>query len=85
MAGGYPPGQEGNIVRPGDIDVDEAIRAIAQLALPATDPITGHGRWRRDHLERRQAPRNVLSLSVSRPKSAGTCSVTAARAGSAPA
>ena len=42
MAGGYPPGQEGNIVRPGDIDVDEAIRAIAQLALPATDPITGH-------------------------------------------
>lgn len=42
MAGGYPPGQEGNIVRAGEIALDEAIRVIAQLALPATDPITGH-------------------------------------------
>ena len=41
MAGGYPPGQQGNIVRPGDIDIGEAIRAIARLALPDADPITG--------------------------------------------
>jgi len=41
MAGGYPPGQEGNIVRPGDIDVEEAARIIASLPLPATDPVSG--------------------------------------------
>ena len=84
MAGGYPPGQEGNIVRPGEIDVDEAIRAIGQLALPATDPITGHGDgivaiWRHAR------PRRVLSLSVSRARSAASCNPTDARAGSAPA
>jgi uncharacterized protein YjlB len=41
MAGGYPPNQRGDIVRPGEMD-DEAVRtAIAKLALPATDPISG--------------------------------------------
>lgn len=41
VAGGYPPGQEGNIARPGDLDDDEAAAAIAALDLPRTDPITG--------------------------------------------
>jgi uncharacterized protein YjlB len=41
MAGGYPPGQQGDIVKPGDIEVELAALAIAGLALPETDPITG--------------------------------------------
>lgn len=41
MAGGYPPGQEGNIVRPGEIGDAEAREAIAALPLPATDPLSG--------------------------------------------
>jgi len=41
MAGGYPSGQEGNIVRPGDLDDARIVREIAALALPETDPISG--------------------------------------------
>jgi len=41
MAGGYPPGQDGDIVKPGEIDVDEAAKTIAKLPLPMTDPVTG--------------------------------------------
>jgi uncharacterized protein YjlB len=41
MAGGYPPGQEGDIVRPGDIAPVEAARLIAAVPLPVTDPISG--------------------------------------------
>jgi uncharacterized protein YjlB len=41
MAGGYPPGQQGNIVRPGEIDGQTAAGEIAALALPETDPISG--------------------------------------------
>jgi uncharacterized protein YjlB len=41
MAGGYPPGQEGDIVRPGEIDPDKAARLIAALRLPETDPVSG--------------------------------------------
>lgn len=41
MAGGYPPGQEGNILRPGDLGAAEAAREIAEVVLPDTDPITG--------------------------------------------
>jgi uncharacterized protein YjlB len=41
MAGCYPPGQEGDIVKPGDIAVEAAAQLIARLALPETDPITG--------------------------------------------
>lgn len=41
MAGGYPPGQQGNIVRPGDMD-DAQVRAeIGSLMLPKTDPVSG--------------------------------------------
>lgn len=45
MAGGYPPGQSGDINRPGDIGLTEAGRAIETVALPETDPIDGttHG------------------------------------------
>jgi uncharacterized protein YjlB len=41
MAGGYPPGQEGNIVRPGDLDDARIERELAAVALPETDPISG--------------------------------------------
>jgi uncharacterized protein YjlB len=41
MAGGYPPGQQGNIVRPGDLDEETIRREIALVALPETDPISG--------------------------------------------
>lgn len=41
MAGGYPPGQEGNVVRPGDMGVAQASAEIAALSLPATDPLSG--------------------------------------------
>ena len=41
MAGAYPPGQEGNIVRPGQIDGARAAREIAAVKLPETDPISG--------------------------------------------
>lgn len=41
MAGSYPPGQEGNIVRPGDLDNEGIAGEIAGLDLPATDPISG--------------------------------------------
>ena len=41
MAGGYPPGQQGDIVRPGEINEAQAARAIAALPLPQTDPLTG--------------------------------------------
>lgn len=41
MAGGYPPGQSGNIVRPGDLDSAKIAAEIGTVALPKTDPITG--------------------------------------------
>ena len=41
MAGGYPPGQEGNIVRPGDLDDARITRELSGVGLPPTDPITG--------------------------------------------
>jgi uncharacterized protein YjlB len=41
MAGGYPPGQEGNIVRPGELDEARIAREIEAVALPGTDPVSG--------------------------------------------
>ena len=41
MAGSYPPDQEGNIVKPGDLDDARIAGEIAALALPQTDPISG--------------------------------------------
>lgn len=41
MAGGYPPGQEGDIVRPGDMREADLRDAIAAVALPETDPLSG--------------------------------------------
>jgi uncharacterized protein YjlB len=41
MAGGYPPGQSGNIVRPGDLDEARIAAEIAAVSLPKTDPISG--------------------------------------------
>jgi uncharacterized protein YjlB len=41
MAGGYPPQQEGNIVRPGDLDDGRIAREIAAVGLPETDPVSG--------------------------------------------
>ena len=42
VVGGYPPGQSGEIARPGDIERDEARRRIAGLALPQSDPVSGN-------------------------------------------
>jgi len=41
MAGGYPPKQSGNIVRPGEMADDEIASALGRLPLPHTDPISG--------------------------------------------
>ena len=41
VVGGYPPGQNGAITRPGEIDPDKARAMIADLALPRGDPIFG--------------------------------------------
>ncbi len=41
MAGGYPPGQSGNIVRPGDLNDARIAGEIAAVSLPKTDPISG--------------------------------------------
>lgn len=41
MAGAYPPGQSGNIVRPGDLDDARIASEIAAVGLPETDPISG--------------------------------------------
>jgi uncharacterized protein YjlB len=42
VVGGYPPGQNGTITRPGDIPIDEARAMIADLRLPLSDPIFGN-------------------------------------------
>jgi uncharacterized protein YjlB len=42
VVGGYPPGQDGAISRPGDMPLDEARRRIAALALPRSDPLSGN-------------------------------------------
>lgn len=41
VVGGYPPGQNGMITRPGDFPVAEAERLIALLAPPKSDPVFG--------------------------------------------
>jgi len=41
VVGGYPPGQNGTIVRAGEIALAEAQRLVAALALPRSDPTTG--------------------------------------------
>jgi uncharacterized protein YjlB len=41
VAGGYPPGQQGNIVRPGEMEDQRIADEIAMLKLPDTDPVSG--------------------------------------------
>ena len=41
VVGAYPPGQNGAITRAGAIDLVVAARAIGQLELPETDPLSG--------------------------------------------
>ena len=41
VVGGYPPGQNGAISRPGEHTLEEAQRLIADLALPRGDPLSG--------------------------------------------
>jgi uncharacterized protein YjlB len=43
VVGGYPPGQNGGIIRAGDIPIAEAERLIALLAPPRSDPVSGYG------------------------------------------
>jgi len=42
VVGGYPPGQNGTISRPGDFPLAQAERLIAALALPKSDPVFGN-------------------------------------------
>lgn len=42
VVGGYPPGQDGIIARPGELSVETARRAIAALQLPRADPVLGN-------------------------------------------
>lgn len=39
VVGGYPPGQDGTVTNPGDVDLDAAIRAVAAVPAPDTDPV----------------------------------------------
>lgn len=41
VVGGYPPGQDGTITRPGEIELERARAMIAELALPRGDPVLG--------------------------------------------
>ncbi len=41
VVGGYPPGQNGAITRPGEYPLAEAQRRIAALRLPLGDPVSG--------------------------------------------
>ena len=42
VVGAYPPGQEGpSIVRAGQMDVDDALRQIADVPLPGRGPVEG--------------------------------------------
>lgn len=41
VIGGYPPGQDGTIAKPGDMPLAEAQQKIAALALPTGDPVEG--------------------------------------------
>ena len=43
VVGGYPPGQSGEIARPGELSLDAAAREIAALRLPHADPVLGQG------------------------------------------
>ncbi len=42
IVGGYPPGQNGTISRPGDFPLAQAERLIAALSLPKADPVFGN-------------------------------------------
>ncbi|WP_224408121.1 cupin domain-containing protein [Afifella sp. IM 167] len=41
IVGAYPPGQEGDITKPEEIDFEEAKEKVAAVAIPATDPVFG--------------------------------------------
>lgn len=41
VAGGYPPGQEGEITKPGGLSETAIARAIDEVKLPESDPIKG--------------------------------------------
>ena len=42
VVGGYPPGQDGTITRPGELALSEAEERIGRLSVPLSDPLTGH-------------------------------------------
>ena len=39
VVGGYPPGQDGTVTNPDDIALETALRAVAAVPAPDTDPI----------------------------------------------
>ncbi len=42
VVGGYPPGQNGAITRPGEVSLEGAQATIRALSLPGSDPIFGN-------------------------------------------
>lgn len=49
VAGGYPVGQSGNIVRPGELEPHGVEQALSLLPLPERDPLTGESGGLLDH------------------------------------
>ena len=43
VVGGYPPDQNGEITRPGEVDLEDAVRRIEAVAMPHGDPVLGTG------------------------------------------
>jgi uncharacterized protein YjlB len=41
VIGGYPPGQDGTITKPGEIKLERARELISNLGLPHGDPLSG--------------------------------------------
>lgn len=41
VVGGYPPHQDGAISESGSLSQDEALRAVASVPIPASDPVLG--------------------------------------------
>jgi uncharacterized protein YjlB len=42
IVGGYPPGQNGTVTRPGELDGADVARRIAAIPLPHSDPVFGY-------------------------------------------
>ena len=62
VVGGYPPGQDGTVTRAGGMDLDAARQAIALLALPDADPLSGDSPGRLAAWRPPVGPRPVIRI-----------------------